>query len=92
MVTPGGFWRKFMETTGLLSKTCFLCLTSQRPPDSGTISYQESILLSDHRLLRQRGTHDKYVSTRKCFHSNWSAAAVTSHKLLLSAESVFSEV
>ena len=28
----------------------------------------------------QRGIHDKYVSAQKCFHHNWSAAAVTAQK------------
>ena len=40
----------------------------------------------------QRGTHEKYVSTQKCFHNNLSAAAVTSHTLLLPAESALHEV
>ena len=40
----------------------------------------------------QRGAHEKYVSTQKCFHNNLSAAAVTSHTLLLPAESALHEV
>ena len=40
----------------------------------------------------RRGTHEKCVSMQKCFHNNWSAAAVTSHTLLLLAESVLHEV
>ncbi len=40
----------------------------------------------------QRGTHEKYVSTQKCFHNNLSAAAVTSHTLLGPAESALHEV
>ena len=38
------------------------------------------------------GTHEKYVSTQKCSHNKSPAAAVTSHKLLLPAESVSHEV
>ena len=40
----------------------------------------------------QRGTHEKNVSTQNCFHNTLSAAAVTSHTLLLPAESVLHEV
>ena len=40
----------------------------------------------------QRGTHEKDVSTQKCFHNNLSAAAGTSHTLLLPAESALHEV
>ena len=40
----------------------------------------------------RRGTHEKYVSMQKCFHNNLSAAAFTSHTLLLPAESALHEV
>ena len=40
----------------------------------------------------QRGTHEKYASTQKCFHDKLPAAAVTSHTLLLPAESALHEV
>ena len=33
----------------------------------------------------QRKTHEKYASTQRCFHNDLSAAAVTSHTLLLPA-------
>ena len=45
------------------------------------------------RLLTEpAGTHEKDVSTQKCFHNNLSAAAGTSHTLLLPAESALHEV
>ena len=40
----------------------------------------------------RRGTHEKCVSMQKCFHNDWSAAAFTSHTLLLPAESALHEV
>ena len=40
----------------------------------------------------QWATQKKYVSTQKCFNNTLSAAAVTSHTLLLPAESVLHEV
>ena len=40
----------------------------------------------------RRGTHEKCVSMQKCFHNNLSAAAFTSHTLLLPAESALHEV
>ena len=62
-----------------------------------------NILLSDHCSLghlfvgpppthRAGGTHEKCVSMQKCFHNDWSAAAFTSHTLLLPAESALHEV
>ena len=40
----------------------------------------------------RRGIHEKCVSMQKCFHNDWSAAAFTSHTLLLPAESALHEV
>ena len=40
----------------------------------------------------RRRTHEKCVSMQKCFHNNWSAAAFTSHTLLLPVESALHEV
>ena len=63
-----------------------------------------NILVSDHCSLghlsvgppptihRASGGPTENMCLRKCFHHNWSAVAVTSHTLLLPAESVLHEV